>query len=83
MSENNPTLASMAPRAPGASAIHMDTSKLKGVALSNADRIPSNWDIQPVGDSEDITAINNITNKTFSGSRKEFRDTYLKPVTEQ
>jgi hypothetical protein len=47
-----------------------DTSKLRGVALSNADAIPSNWDIQ--ADEDGICATNNITGRTFTGSSEDF-----------
>jgi hypothetical protein len=47
-----------------------DTSKLRGTALSNADTIPSNWDIKASEDG--LTATNNITGRTFTGSSEEF-----------
>jgi hypothetical protein len=50
--------------------VKVDTSKLRGTALSNADTIPSNWDIQPHEDG--LNATNNITGRTFTGSSKEF-----------
>ena len=51
----------------------VDTSRMRASpSLQGADLIPSNWDIQPNGDG--ITAINNLTRKTFSGTMKEFNN---------
>lgn len=49
----------------------VDTSKLKGsTPLSNADKIPSNWEINPTKDG--ISARNNLTGRKYEGSIADF-----------
>lgn len=50
---------------------HVDTSKLKGTLLNNANMVPSNWDVTYVSDTM-LSAKNSITRSTFDGSKKAF-----------
>lgn len=38
----------------------------------DSERNPSNWVLTTNGDADSITAVNSVTNKSFSGTVKEF-----------